>query len=127
MSLHEKDQDLLIKLKNYFGVGEIYKHGPSSLQYRIKSVKDLYIVISHCNNFPQITYKKLDFELFKKAYELIVTKLHLTDAGFNTILSIKASINLGLTDNLKLAFPETLGIEKPNRAGFASPNVKVPN
>jgi hypothetical protein len=33
--------------------------------------------------------------------------------GFNKILSIKASINLGLTDKLKLAFPEILAIEKP--------------
>jgi len=34
MSLHEKDKDLLIKLKNYFGVGSIVNHGPTTLQYR---------------------------------------------------------------------------------------------
>jgi hypothetical protein len=113
MSLHEKDKDLLIKLKDYFGVGKIYKHGPSTLQYSIKAVKDLSILISHCNNFPLITQKRIDFELFKNAYDLIVAKLHLTDDGFHDILSIRASINLGLTDKLKLAFPKVLAIEKP--------------
>jgi hypothetical protein len=34
MSLHEKDKDLLIKLKDFFGVGSIIRHGPSSLQAR---------------------------------------------------------------------------------------------
>lgn len=42
-----------------------------------------------------------------------MAKLHLTDDGFHKILSIRASINLGLTDKLKLAFPKTLQIEKP--------------
>jgi hypothetical protein len=50
--------------------------------------------------------KRIDFELCapqQKAYDLIVTKSHFTYEGFNLILSIKASINLGLTDKLKLA------------------------
>lgn len=113
MSLHEKDKDLLMNLKSFLGVGGIIKHGSSSLQYKISSVKDLSVLILHCNNYPLITHKKIDFELFKKAYDLISTKLHLTEDGLNDILSIKASINLGLTDKLKLAFPKILAIEKP--------------
>lgn len=108
MSLHQKDKDLLIKLKDFFNVGSVIKHGPSSLQYKVSSVKDLSILILHCNNYPLISYKRIDFELFKKAYDLIKIKLHLTDDGFNNILSIKSSINLGLTDKLKLAFPNIL-------------------
>jgi hypothetical protein len=114
MSLHEKDKDLLIKLRSFFGVGTIIKHGPSSLQYKISSVKDLSILILHCNNYPLITHKYIDFKLFKKAYDLILTKLPAfgrTEYGFNNILSIKASINLGFTDKLKLSFPNILAIE----------------
>ena len=62
MSLHEKDKDLLIKLKEIFGVGSIIKHGPSSLQYKMTSVRDLSILILHCNNFPLISLKKIDYE-----------------------------------------------------------------
>jgi len=114
MSLHEKDKDLLVRLKDFFGVGTVIKHGPASLQYKISSVKDLSILILHCNNYPLITKKRIDFELFKKAFDIFKTKLHLTDAGFNEILSIRASINLGLGQNLILAFPNILAIEKPN-------------
>jgi hypothetical protein len=51
--------------------------------------------------------------LFRNAYDLIVTKLHLTEEGFKNLLSIKASINLGLTDKLKISFPKIKSIEKP--------------
>ena len=43
MSLNEKDKDLLIKLQNYFSVGSIVKHGPTTLQYKIVSIKDISI------------------------------------------------------------------------------------
>jgi hypothetical protein len=46
MSLHEKDKDFLILLKFFFGVGNITKHGSSTLQYRIRTIKDLFILIS---------------------------------------------------------------------------------
>jgi hypothetical protein len=122
MSLHEKDKDLLIKLKEFFGVDIIIKHGPASLYYKISSVKDLSILILHCNNYPLITKKRIDFELFQKAFEIFKTKLHLTDAGFNDILSIRASMNLGLPAKLMLAFPNVLSIKIPNIE-----NLKVQN
>jgi hypothetical protein len=37
ISVHSKDGDLLEKLKIYFGVGNIIKHGANSLQYRVTS------------------------------------------------------------------------------------------
>jgi hypothetical protein len=65
MSLHEKDKDLLIRLKDYLGVVSIIKHGTSSLQYKIRSVKGISILISlrtaAFNNFPLISHKKIDF------------------------------------------------------------------
>jgi len=81
ISLHVKDKDLLKKIKDYFSVGNIIKHGPSSLQYKISSVKDISILIDHCKNLPLISHKRIDFELFQKAYDMIINKLHLTDEG----------------------------------------------
>jgi hypothetical protein len=40
-------------------------------------------------------------------------KEHLTIEGLHKILSIKASINLGLSDALKTAFPDIVAINKP--------------
>ena len=47
------------------------------------------------------------------AYNIIKAKLHLTDEGFKEILSIRASMNLGLTNKLAIAIPNIIAIEKP--------------
>ena len=44
---------------------------------------------------------------------MVNTKEHLTTKGLQKIVSIKASINLGLNDELKAAFPNTVPILRP--------------
>ena len=61
-----------------------------------------------------IRYKRADYLLFKKVFNLINNKQHLTDSGLNEIVSIKASMNLGLSDKLKAAFPNIIPVDKPN-------------
>jgi len=122
--MHEKDMDLLIKLQNFFGVGTITKHGPTAIQYKVTSIKDMLVIITHCTKFPLITHKSIDFLLFKNAYELVMAKLHLTGAGFKKILSIRASLNLGLTDKLKLAFPNVVPATIPT---IENCNIQNPN
>ena len=46
ISLDNKDYDLLCQIKDYFGVGSITKHGNTTLQYTVKSLKYLNIIIS---------------------------------------------------------------------------------
>ena len=45
---------------------------------------------------------------FKEAYELIIKKAHLTREGLLRIVSLKASLNWGLSEQLKDAFPEAI-------------------
>ena len=45
------------------------------------------------------------FILFKSAVELINTKKHITIEGLIEIVSIRAAINLGLTETLIASFP----------------------
>ena len=42
----------------------------------------------------------------------MVTKQHLTDFGFKTVLNYYASINKGLSPKLSSAFPYIVGVEK---------------
>jgi len=77
--------------------------------YRISSLKDFNeIIIPHFTKYPLITQKKADYDLFKKVVALIGThkKEHLTQEGLLSIIAIKASMNLGLSDELKVAFPD---------------------
>ena len=48
----------------------------------------------------------MDYFLFKQAYLLLVNQEHLTPEGLRQIISIKASINNGLSIVLKEAFPD---------------------
>ena len=97
-----------------FCVGSIsIKHGPQSIRYYVESVKDLAKVLDHFDKYPLITQKGADYELFKQAVELMEQKEHLTSEGLKKIVAIKASMNKGLSDELKAAFPDILPIERP--------------
>lgn len=63
------------------------------------------MIIPHFLKYPLLSQKRADFELFKSIVELMERKEHQTLAGIHKILSIKASMNKGLTDSLKKAFP----------------------
>ena len=54
ISLDNKDHNLLCQIKDYFGIGSITKHGGTSLQYTVKSLKDLNIIIDHFDKYPLI-------------------------------------------------------------------------
>lgn len=75
-------------------------------QYRVSSVKDLQVIIDHSEKYPLITQKLADYLLFKKAFELVKRKEHVTTKGLNQIVAIKALMNNGLSENLKAAFPK---------------------
>jgi hypothetical protein len=96
-------------IKNFLGVGQIYVQGTVSAEYRVFSIKDLKVVLDHFDKFPLISEKYGDYLLFKQAYQLIVNREHLTPEGLRKIISIKASINKGLSEPLKEAFPESDG------------------
>ena len=131
IALSKKDLFLLENIKNFFNVGKIYKHGAESVQFLVGSVKDLEIIISHFDSFGLITQKRVDFELFKKVFYMVQKKEHLTLEGLHKIVAIRASLNFGLSDSLKLAFSSVVPLLRPSSinekilepywlAGFAS-------
>jgi len=115
ISLHEKDFAVLKLIKSYFiNAGSISKRGKDSVQYTVASLHDLInIIIPHFNKYPLITQKKADFILFQKVVELKNCKEHLTQEGLKKIVSIKGKINLGLSSELKAAFPNITLVERP--------------
>jgi hypothetical protein len=57
IGLHVKDSDLLSQIQDFFGVGVITKHGKTTLQYTVKSIKDLNVILSHFDTYPLISQK----------------------------------------------------------------------
>lgn len=122
ITLHTKDKALLESVRDFLGVGQIQASGKNLIQYRIQTFDELAILIKHLENYPLITQKRADYELFKKAYELVLKKDHLNKVGLNKIVSLKASLNLGLSVLLKEAFPGIIPA-----ARFTNFSVSIPD
>ena len=52
--------------------------------------------------------KRADYLLFKKAFNIINRKEHLMIEGLQSIINIRASMNWGLSNKLKAAFPNVV-------------------
>jgi LAGLIDADG endonuclease len=85
------------------------------------------MVINHFDEFPLKTNKLKDYTSFKKAYYIIKNKEHLTKQGLDKLTSIKSSMNLGLSPELKLAFPniKTSLIKEPHNHNTKDGNIKA--
>ena len=113
IGLHQKDLLLLKKVQAYFkGAGSITTN-LNVVSYRISSLEELKLVIDHFDKYPLITQKYSDYILFKKAFELVSKGDHLTETGWNKLLSIKSAINKGLSEELKKVYPNVTAIERP--------------
>ena len=55
IAVHERNQPVLILIKNCLGVGLIYRHSLRSIQLKVKSVKDFRVIINHFDKYPLIT------------------------------------------------------------------------
>lgn len=64
------------------------------------------LICSHFDKYPLLTKKHSDFLLFKQAIFLVKQGEHLNMEGLKNILALKASINLGLPEELNEAFPD---------------------
>lgn len=110
IGLHKKDLDLLKSIKAYFDdIGIISENNKDNMcAFRVTSPKQIFEhIIPHFDNYPLITQKLIDYNLFKNIIELMLIKEHLTQEGLQKIINIRASLNLGLSDILKEAFPKT--------------------
>jgi hypothetical protein len=106
----------LEQLKTFFGVGSIQSAGKNrdSFEYIVKSLKELNnVIIPHFDKYQLVTHKKADYELFKLVLSNLVKKEHLSDEGLLRIVNLKASINKGLSAQLKTVFPQSKPYPRP--------------
>jgi LAGLIDADG endonuclease len=118
IELHNKDALILEKLQSFFGVGNFriknIKGKNSVAIFSVVSIKDLInIIIPHFYKYPLLTQKRADFELFKQIVLMMDKKDHLTMEGIKKIISIRASLNKGLSPLLINHFPKLVPCERP--------------
>lgn len=108
IAFNKKDRQLLEIIKQVLGVSKdlYFNQNDDTLKLKISNLDELInSVIPHFVKYPLFTQKKVDFLLMCKILEIVQEKRHLTIEGLNEILSIKAAMNLGLSDKLKNEFP----------------------
>jgi len=110
--LHGKELESLYLIQRFFGVGSVTLNGDSAT-FQVVRLIDLARVIEHFSKYPLKTQKYADFLLFKRAFDILYIKEHLTEAGLQKLISIRASLNKGLSERLEVAFPNNTPVSRP--------------
>jgi hypothetical protein len=71
-------------------------------------------ILSHFDKFPLVTNKLADYFLFKEVVLMMLRGEHRNEKGLQSIVNLRASQNLGLSEVLKVAFPDTVPVARPN-------------
>ena len=121
IKLHKKDLSILEDIKNTLHIGKIRKSGENCVQYVVESFKELQVIVNHFDKYPLpciwasgkcVTAKVSDFLLFKQCFENIKNGEHLTEEGFLKIVTLKSSLNWGISDKLTKAFPLVIPVNR---------------
>ena len=81
--------------------------------YRVSSLKNLRVITNHFENYPLITKKLADYQLFKQSIYLIQKKFHLTEKGLLELVGINSVLNWGLSEKFKETFPNMIPAVRP--------------
>lgn len=111
IALHKRDEALLQRIKEYFGVGTIYTDR-DYVVYAVRSLKEL-TEIPHFEKHPLLTQKRSDFELFKQIVLIKANNRKLSQEQFEKILAYRANLNTGSSEELKNAFPNVCPVPRP--------------
>lgn len=92
--------------------------------HSVSRVKDLtFVIIPFLQKYPLLTQKRTDFLLFNFVLDIINNKQHLTTEGLLKVISIRASMNRGLTKELSNYFSNIIPVE---RAKISLTEIKDP-
>lgn len=112
---------LLEAVQMFFGgIGSITSHN-STYSYTVRNKKDLRIIHNHFINYPLQTTKDVHFKLWAQILKMIENKEHIVKSGLLEILAVKSVFPNGLSESLKIAFPEVKAIEKPEFVASSDP------
>jgi hypothetical protein len=112
--MHERNRVLIQSIQNFFG-GVGYVSSPNNrgtVEFRVSTLNDIINkIIPHFDNYPLITKKYSDYIIFKQIALLMLNKEHNSTVGLQKIVTLRASLNLGLPLLLKEAFPDITPIK----------------
>ena len=94
---HEKDEQVLYKIKEYFGFGDVKinrtDHHGTRKEFRVRGLENLNKIIKFFEGNQLKTSKKKDFEMFSQVIILMNNKEHLTKQGLDKIAELISQMN----------------------------------
>lgn len=94
---HEKDEQVLERIKDYFGFGKVVinrtDHHGTRKEFRVRGIDNLRKIVDFFKRYPLNTSKQKDFEIFSKVIEIIEYKKHLSKEGIDEIAKIISLMN----------------------------------
>ena len=95
LTQHIRDELLLKSFIDFFDCGHTYSY-LNYIEFKCQSFKDNYEkILPFFKKYPILGVKAQDFEDCKKVVEMVKSKEHLTNEGFEQIRQIKARMNKG--------------------------------
>ncbi|MCJ7635254.1 LAGLIDADG family homing endonuclease, partial [Candidatus Bathyarchaeota archaeon] len=105
IALHEKEIDLLKKVKEFFGFGNVVRKSQEALRGKGVRASDLIIfeviTLAGCNRVREFfqknelkSSKREDFELWSKCIGLVISKRHLKTSGLLEIAKLRDQMNV---------------------------------
>lgn len=91
--IDQKNKDLLIKIKNFFGGNIVYSTKTNTYYYDSTSFGSAKKVIDYFDQYSLVSSKYINYMKWRKVYTLIQNKEHLTKKGRNKIIKLKNTIN----------------------------------
>ncbi len=94
---NEKDEQVLEKIKSYFGFGNVVinrtdYHGTRK-EFRVRGMDNLKKIVNFFKKYNLKTSKQKDFEIFAKVIEMMEDKKHLSKEGINEIAKMISLMN----------------------------------
>ena len=90
---HRNDEQILYKIKNYFGFGSIGVNHGDRKEWRVRGKKDLNELVQFFSKHTLKTKKQKSFLIFKEIMEMIGNEQHLTKSGLRKIAFLSSRMN----------------------------------
>jgi len=94
---HEKDEDVLHQIKNYFGFGSIeinnFDKNATRKGFRVRGLENLNNIVKFFEENPLRTTKKKNFDIFREVIQMMNNKEHLTKEGLDKIAELISGMN----------------------------------
>ena len=91
---HQRDEQTLHKIKNYFGFGSVTVNHGDRKEFRVRGLDNLNKIVEFFNKYKfQTQSKQKSFETFSKIIEMVNNGEHLSESGKAKIAVMVSNVN----------------------------------